>query len=117
MDVLLRLYLRLALYVIQFMVKLLLLDLQPNSITVILALQEPSQILDWKIADLINDSVSIISSSSIWKAQKVHRSANFCAHYMAYWVTANAHFSCLLTYFFSLFPLFQYVVAKLHLPL
>jgi hypothetical protein len=29
MDVLLRLYLRLALYVIQFMVKLLLLDLQP----------------------------------------------------------------------------------------
>jgi hypothetical protein len=81
--------------------------LESDSITVILALQDPSQILDWKIADLITDSVLIISSSSIWKAQKIHRSANFCAHHMAYWAAANAHSGCIPTYFFSIpsFPI------------
>jgi len=39
--------------------------LECDSITVILALQDPSQIFDWKITNLIADLVSIIPSSSI----------------------------------------------------
>jgi hypothetical protein len=74
-------------------------SLEGDSITVILALQDLSQILDWKIADLISDSVSIIPSSSIWKVRKVHRSANFCAHHVAYWAAANVHSGCIPTYF------------------
>ena len=57
--------------------------LEGDSATVITALQDPSFILDWQLDHLICNIFTLIPVSSTWKARKVNRSANFCAHYVA----------------------------------
>jgi hypothetical protein len=72
--------------------------LEGDSLIVIMALQHPSLVLDWKIENIIADSIAMIPPSSSWKARKVHRSANFCAHHVAYWAAARAHSGCIPTH-------------------
>jgi hypothetical protein len=65
--------------------------LEGDSALVIMALQQPLIVQDWSIADIISDTLSIIPFSSSWKARKVNRSANFCAHHVAFWAAARSH--------------------------
>ncbi|XP_059451183.1 uncharacterized protein LOC132181985 [Corylus avellana] len=71
---------------------------------VISSLQQPSTVLDWQIASLISDVISLIPSSSHWEARKVNRSANFCAHYVAYWAAARVFSGCIPTFFSPFSP-------------
>ncbi|GLT53027.1 hypothetical protein SLA2020_263250 [Shorea laevis] len=73
--------------------------LEGDSLSVILALQSPLLSKDWKIADLISDTLSLLPVSSIWKASKVNRSANFCAHYVAFWAAARPYSGCIPNFF------------------
>jgi hypothetical protein len=66
--------------------------LEGDSHIVIIALQNPTIIQDWKIADISSNSISTISTSYSWKARKVHKSANFCAHHVVYWAVARVAF-------------------------
>jgi hypothetical protein len=57
--------------------------LERESATVIIALQDPSIILDWQHDHIICNIFSLIPVYFTWKARKVSRSANLCALYMA----------------------------------
>jgi len=63
--------------------------LEGDSQVVILALQQPTIVQDWRITDIIQNTLDIISPDSSWSAQKVNRSANFGAHYVAHWAAAR----------------------------
>jgi hypothetical protein len=47
-------------------------------------LQHPSLVQDWKIENIITDSIVMIFPSFSWKARKVNRSMNFYAYHVAY---------------------------------
>jgi hypothetical protein len=57
--------------------------LEGDSAIVITALQDPFIILDWQLDHIICNIFSLIRVSSTWKARKVNRNENFCAHYVA----------------------------------
>jgi hypothetical protein len=59
--------------------------LEGDSQVVISALHNQSITQDWRISSLIMNTVGSISASSSWKAHKMSRSANFCAHHVARW--------------------------------
>jgi hypothetical protein len=63
--------------------------LESDSQVVILALQKPTIVQDWCITDIIHNILDNIPPDSIWSARKVHRSANFYAHYVAHWAAAR----------------------------
>jgi hypothetical protein len=63
-------------------------SLEGDSKILIDALKTPSITVDWHIETVIANTLSLISSSSLWEAKKIHRSANFCPHHVAYWATA-----------------------------
>jgi hypothetical protein len=69
--------------------------IEGDSSIVITALQNPSIISDWQLDHVICDIFSLIPASSTWKARKVNRSANFCAHYMAYRAVVRASSICI----------------------
>ncbi|GLT55807.1 hypothetical protein SLA2020_288950 [Shorea laevis] len=73
--------------------------LEGDSLTVILALQSPIPSQYWKIADLISDTISLLSVSHSWEAHKVNKSASFYAHYVPYWATAISYSGCIPTFF------------------
>jgi hypothetical protein len=52
-------------------------SLEGDSKIVIDALKTPSITVDWHIETVIANALSLISSSSLWEAKKIHRSANF----------------------------------------
>jgi hypothetical protein len=47
-------------------------------------LQHPSLVQDWKIENVIADSIVMIFPSFSWKTRKVNRSMNFCAYHVTY---------------------------------
>jgi hypothetical protein len=57
--------------------------LEGDSQVVISALHYPSITQDLGISSLILNTVGSISASSSWKAHKIYRSVNFCAHHVA----------------------------------
>jgi hypothetical protein len=63
--------------------------IEGDSQVVILALQQPTIIQDWRITDIIHNTLDLIPSNSYWSARKVNRSANFGAHYVAHWAAAR----------------------------
>jgi hypothetical protein len=73
--------------------------IEGDSHIVIMALQHPSIVQDWRIESLISDTIASLPSSSSWQARKVNRSANFCAHHVAFWAAARSHSGCIPTYF------------------
>jgi hypothetical protein len=90
-------------------------SLEGDSQIVINALTTPSITVDWHIESVIANALSLISSSSLWEAKKIYKSANFCAHHVVYWVAARVFSGCIPTYFPPLLPL-PYVVVKIHPP-
>jgi hypothetical protein len=73
--------------------------IEGDSLTVITALQHPSISHNWFIEKIISDSISILPASLNWEARKINRSANFCAHHVAYWAAARVFLGCIPTYF------------------
>jgi hypothetical protein len=69
--------------------------LEGDSSVVISSLQNPSYVMDWNIDLIIKDTLSIFSSSYVWEARKINRSANFCAHYAAYRAAARVLPGCI----------------------
>jgi hypothetical protein len=74
-------------------------SLEGDSAVVVSALNNPSISLDWHIESVIANALSLIPVSSLWLATKIHRSANFCAHYVAFWAAARVYSGCIPTYF------------------
>jgi hypothetical protein len=52
-------------------------SLEGDSKVVIAALNTPSITLDWHIESVIVNTLSMVSSSSLWEAKKIYKSANF----------------------------------------
>jgi hypothetical protein len=71
--------------------------LEGDSLLVTLTLQRPDITQDWRIASTISTIHFIIPPTSSWKASKVNRSANFCAHYVANWAATRNHSGCIPT--------------------
>jgi hypothetical protein len=65
--------------------------LEGDSEVVIHALNNPNSVRDWRISSIILDSIDSIPAASVWEAQKIKRSFNFCAHSIARWATARSH--------------------------
>jgi hypothetical protein len=72
--------------------------IEGDSLTVISALQFPAIITDWHIEQLIIDTLTLLPPSSKWKAKKINRSANFCAHHVATWAAARVYSGCISTF-------------------
>jgi hypothetical protein len=71
--------------------------LESDSLTVTLVLQKPEHTLDWRIAPIISEALSMIPPSSIWLTSHVNRSTNFCAHHVANWAATRRHSGCIST--------------------
>jgi hypothetical protein len=71
--------------------------LEGDSQIVILALQQPEIAQDWRISSTIHQTINSIPTDSFWTEWKVNRSANFYAHYVAYWAAANVTASSIPT--------------------
>jgi ribonuclease HI len=65
--------------------------LEGDSEVVVLSLQHPNSVRDWRISSVILDCLDTILPSSSWEVRKVKRSANFCAHSVARWAAAGFH--------------------------
>jgi hypothetical protein len=89
--------------------------LEGDSSVIIAALQTSSFSQDWHVEYVIASTLSLIPASSLWEARKVHRSANFYAHHVAFCATARVFSGCIPIYFPPFF-LFPFVVEKIHLP-
>ncbi|XP_059429859.1 uncharacterized protein LOC132163555 [Corylus avellana] len=89
--------------------------LEGDSQVVIMALQHPSIVCDWKIVDIIFNSIATIPLISSWRAKKVHVSANFYTHHhVTYWTAARVYSNYIPTHL----PhplLILFVVAQTHL--
>jgi hypothetical protein len=68
-----------------------------DSLTVNLAINNPSITQDWRISSIISEFFSTISSTTSWSAGNINRSANFCAHYVADWAATRFTSSCIPT--------------------
>jgi hypothetical protein len=71
--------------------------IEGDSQVVIMSLQHPQNMLDWRISPIVSDIIDSLPASISWSARKVNRSANFYAHSVAYWVTARSFFDCIPT--------------------
>jgi hypothetical protein len=69
--------------------------IERDSSIVVSALQNPAHVLDWHIENVIIDTLSSFSVSSIWEARKINRSANFCVHYVTYRAAVRILPSCI----------------------
>jgi hypothetical protein len=68
-----------------------------DSLTVNLAINNPTITQDWRISSILSDLFSTIPSSTSWLASSINRSANFCAHHVAYWAATRFSSSCIPT--------------------
>jgi hypothetical protein len=68
-----------------------------DSLTVNLAINNPTISQDWRISSIISDFILTISPTTSWSASNINRSANFCAHYVADWVATIFTSSCIPT--------------------
>jgi hypothetical protein len=71
--------------------------LEGDSQVVILALQDPTIVQDWRITDIITHTLDSIPPGSTWSVRKINRSANFGAHYVAHWAAARFNSSSIPT--------------------
>jgi hypothetical protein len=69
--------------------------IEGNSLTITLALQNPTIAQDWRIASIISHIRSIIPTTTSWSASHVNRSANFCTQHVASWAATRLHFGCI----------------------
>jgi hypothetical protein len=69
--------------------------LEGDSLTVTLALQQPTITQDYRIASTISTILFTILVSSSWQASYVNQSANCCAHHVANWVATKIYFGCI----------------------
>jgi hypothetical protein len=84
--------------------------IEGDSQVVILTLQQPSIVQDWRITDIIHQTLDMFPPDSSWSAQKVNRSANFGAHYVAHWAAARFPSSSIPTFSSSTYsPTTQFV--------
>jgi hypothetical protein len=74
-------------------------SLEGDSVVVIAALKTPALSQDWHVNSVIAATLSSIPASSSWEVRKVHRSANFYAHHVAFWATARGFSGCIPTFF------------------
>jgi hypothetical protein len=88
-------------------------SLEGDSVVVILALNNQSITFDWHIEYVIANALSIIPISSLWLATKIHRSVNFCAHYVAFWAATRVFSDCISIYF-PMLHLIPFVVEKIY---
>jgi hypothetical protein len=63
--------------------------LEGDSLTVISALTSLAHSQDWQMEKLIVDTLALLPPSSMWEAKKINKSANFCAHHVAFWAAAR----------------------------
>jgi hypothetical protein len=68
-----------------------------DSLTVNLAINNPTITQDWRISSIISEFLSTISSTTRWSSSNINRSANFCAHYVADWAATRFTSSCIPT--------------------
>jgi hypothetical protein len=59
-------------------------SLEGDSSMIIAALQTLAISQDWHVESVIASTLSLLLASSCWEARKIHKSANFCAHHMAF---------------------------------
>jgi len=71
--------------------------IEGDSQVVILALQQPTIVQDWRITDIIQQTLDMFPPDSSWSARKINRSANFGAHYVAHWTAARFQSSSIPT--------------------
>ena len=74
-------------------------SLEGDSKIVIVALTFPSITIDWHIDSVIANTLALLPTVSLWEAKKIHKSANFCTHHMAFWAVARVFSTCIPTYF------------------
>jgi hypothetical protein len=79
-------------------------SLEGDSATVIAALKTPALSQDWQINSVIAATLASLPASFSWETRKVHRSANFCAHQVAFWVAARGFSSCIPIFFPTYLP-------------
>jgi hypothetical protein len=66
--------------------------LEGDSLTVSLALQNPSITQDWHISSLISHIHDIIPSSTSWSISYINRSTNLCAHHVTSWAATRFYY-------------------------
>jgi len=71
--------------------------IEGDSQIVILALQQPNIVQDWRITDIIQQTLDMFPPDLTWSVRKVNRSANFGAHYVAHWAAARFQSSSIPT--------------------
>jgi hypothetical protein len=64
--------------------------IEGDSQIVISGLSNPVITQDWRIHSLIINIIDSIPTGLLWKARKINRSANFCAHSVAHWAAARS---------------------------
>jgi hypothetical protein len=85
--------------------------LEGDSLVVISTLRHSNVSHDWRISSLILKTIGFISASSSWKATKISRSINFCAHYVAHWAAIKS-FSGSIPIYASPLPSISIVSGK-----
>jgi hypothetical protein len=66
-----------------------------DSLTVNLAINNPTITLDWRISSITTDFSATIPSSTSWSVSNINRSANLCAHNVANWAATRFFSSCI----------------------
>jgi hypothetical protein len=59
-------------------------SLEGDSKIVIAALTTPSITIDWHTDTVIANTLALLPTAFLWEAKKIHRSANFYVHHVAY---------------------------------
>jgi hypothetical protein len=76
------------------------LSIEGDSLVTMLAINDSLLFLEWNTEPIISDILFQLRFIPIWKALKVFRCANFSAHQIVRWVTAN-HVFCSIPHCFS----------------
>jgi hypothetical protein len=66
--------------------------IESGSQVVILSLQHPQNLLNWRISPVVSDIIDSFLASISWSAKKVNRNANFCAHSVAHWAATRSFY-------------------------
>jgi hypothetical protein len=91
-------------------------SLNGDSLVIIAALKTLALSQDWHINFVIAATLASLPASFSWEARKVHKSANFYAHHVAFWATTRGFSGCIPTYSPPP-PLSPFVVERILLPL
>ena len=83
-------------------------SLEGDSSVIIAALKTPALSQDWHVNLVIATTLDSLLASSSQEVRKVHRSANFCAHHVAFWALARGFSSCIPIFFSHLSPSFLF---------